>query len=183
MYPIWATKSWAGRCPASDKEKRFLCSILEFVAVHDFSFRKGPGFKLKEMGVDGQGSLEPGVASGDEFVHGYPSPFLEYYYYANRGELSADLRKQLYPGEQAASSPTDARGEEGGEKQEVEVKQEKERPPIFEHFELISSEVATGGPKRGTYTNKYKCPPFSAGGRCIIHEFIRECQVSGPVLE
>ena len=89
-------KHWDG-CPASDKEKRFLCSILEFVAVHDFSFRKGPGFKLKEMGVDGQGSLEPGVASGDEFVHGYPSPFLEYYYYANRGELSADLRKQLYP--------------------------------------------------------------------------------------
>ena len=38
------------------------------------------------MGEDGRGSLEPGVASGDEFIMAYPLPFLEYYYFANRAE-------------------------------------------------------------------------------------------------
>ena len=42
---------------------------------------------MKEVGEDGEGSLEPGVASGEEFVLRYPYRFLEFYYAANPGEL------------------------------------------------------------------------------------------------
>ena len=64
-------------CPAADKEKRFMCIVVEFAAMHDFGDGvKGAGFKLKEMGEDGRGSLEPGVASGSEFIMAYPLPFL-----------------------------------------------------------------------------------------------------------
>ena len=60
-------KYWTG-CPSADKGKRFLCIVVEFTALHDFGEGvKGAGFKLKEMGKDGHGSLEPGVASGTEF--------------------------------------------------------------------------------------------------------------------
>ena len=37
---------------------------------------KGAGFNCKEMGENGEGSLEPGAASGDEFILSYPAPFL-----------------------------------------------------------------------------------------------------------
>ena len=53
-------KFW-DRCAAADKEKRYKCIVIDFVAVHDFGDgRKGSAFKLKEMGEDGRGSLEPG---------------------------------------------------------------------------------------------------------------------------
>ena len=72
-------KFWNG-CPAADKEKRFKCAVVEFSALHDYGDGvKGAGFSCKEMGEDGRGSLEPGVASGSEFMIGYPNPFLEYY--------------------------------------------------------------------------------------------------------
>ena len=68
-------KYWHG-CPSADKEKRFMCIVVEFVALHDFGDGvKGASFKLKEMGEDGRGNLEPGIASGDEFVMAYPLPF------------------------------------------------------------------------------------------------------------
>ena len=80
-------KYWNG-CPAADKEKRFMCIVVEFTAMHDFGDGvKGAGFKLKEMGEDGRGSLEPGVASGSEFIMAYPLPFLEHYFFPNRSEL------------------------------------------------------------------------------------------------
>ena len=85
-------KFWNG-CPAADKEKRFKCAVVEFSALHDYGDgNKGAGFSCKEMGEDGRGSLEPGVASGSEFMIGYPNPFLEYYYYENRSELPAAVR-------------------------------------------------------------------------------------------
>ena len=37
---------WDG-CPAADKEKKFKCIVVEFVAVHDFSGFKGSGFKVR----------------------------------------------------------------------------------------------------------------------------------------
>ena len=84
-------KYWHG-CPAADKEKRYLCTVIEFMSVHDFGNGfKGAGFSLKEMGEDGRGSLEPGVASGAEFVMAYPVPFVEYYWFANRAELKPDI--------------------------------------------------------------------------------------------
>ena len=69
-------KYWNG-CPAADKEKRFMCIVVEFTAMHDFGDGvKGAGFKLKEMGEDGRCSLEPGVASGSEFIMAYLSLLL-----------------------------------------------------------------------------------------------------------
>ena len=54
-------KFWDG-CPSADKEKRYKCIVVEFLALHDFGGgRKGGAFKLKEMGEDGRGSLEPGI--------------------------------------------------------------------------------------------------------------------------
>ena len=51
--------------------------VVEFTAMHDFGDGvKGAGFKLKEMGEDGRGSLEPGVASGSEFIMAYLSLLL-----------------------------------------------------------------------------------------------------------
>lgn len=92
-------KFWNG-CPAADKEKRFKCAVVEFSALHDYGDGvKGAGFSCKEMGEDGRGSLEPGVASGSEFMIGYPNPFLEYYYYENRSELPAAVRTKLFPDE------------------------------------------------------------------------------------
>ena len=40
-------KFWHG-CPAADKDKRFLCVVVEFVAMHDFGEgRKGSGFQCR----------------------------------------------------------------------------------------------------------------------------------------
>ena len=40
-------KYWNG-CPAADKEKRFMCIVVEFTAMHDFGDGvKGAGFKLR----------------------------------------------------------------------------------------------------------------------------------------
>jgi hypothetical protein len=90
-------------CSKHDKEKRYKCIVVEFLAMHDFGDgKKGAVFKVKEMGEDGRGSLEPGVASGEEFVIAYPQPFLEYYYFENRSELPPDVRTKIFPDEVAA---------------------------------------------------------------------------------
>ena len=48
-------KYWEG-CPAADKEKRYKCTVIDFIALHDFGNGiKGAGFKCKEMGEDGRG--------------------------------------------------------------------------------------------------------------------------------
>ena len=50
-------KFWSG-CPSKDKDKRFECAVIEFIALHDFGEgKKGAGFQLKEMDEDGRGSL------------------------------------------------------------------------------------------------------------------------------
>ena len=162
-------KFWEG-CPSADKEKRFMCVVVDFVAVHDFGGgRKGSAFKLKEMGEDGRGSLEPGVASGEEFVLAYPLPFLEYYYYANRAELPDAMRSKVFPDAEAGSAAA-ASGDNAADDAEgggVVVKQEKqERPPIFDFFEEVSSTLATAGPQRGKYTIKYKCTVLTSSGPC-----------------
>ena len=71
-------KYWDG-CPAADKAKKFKCTVREFEAVHKFPGSKPPqaAFEVQEMGEAGDGSLEPGVASGDVFWITYPQPFLE----------------------------------------------------------------------------------------------------------
>ena len=166
-------KFWEG-CPSADKEKRFKCVVVDFIAVHDFgSGRKGSAFQLKEMGEDGRGSLEPGVASGEEFVLAYPLPFLEYYYYANRAELPDAVRMKIFSDSEAvhvAGSAAAASGDDAADDAEGGggvVKQEKqERPPIFDFFEEMSSTLATAGPSRGKYTIKYKCTVLTSRGQC-----------------
>ena len=83
---------WNG-CPASDTRKQLRCIVMEFIAMHDFGGgRKGAAYSVKEMGETGVGSLEPGIASGDEFLVGYPTPFLEYFYEENADMLPAHMR-------------------------------------------------------------------------------------------
>ena len=78
LFSLVPGSFWEG-CPEADKKKKYKCINTEFVAMHTFS--------CKEMGENGEGSLEPGAASGDEFIIGYPTPFLEYFYAANPGLL------------------------------------------------------------------------------------------------
>ena len=167
-------KYWTG-CPSADnKEKRFMCIVIEFTALHDFGDGvKGSGFQLKEMGADGRGSLEPGVASGDEFVMAYPLPFLEHYYFANRSELPDAVREKVFPAD-AGNAAADAAGgyravddeSAGGDGAPVAVKQEKERAAIFDLFQEESSTLATAGPQRGKYTIKYRCCVMTPTGLC-----------------
>jgi hypothetical protein len=170
-YSSVVGRFWKG-CPAADKEKRFLCTVIEFVALHDFGDGvKSAAFLLKEMGVDGAGSLELGVASGDEFHMAYPLPFLEYYYFHNRLELPANVRDQLFPAAAggSANGGADEDGAEDGvepEEKKVVVKEEKEKPPIFECLERVSSTLNVAGPKGGSYTNKYKCSILLPTGKC-----------------
>ena len=55
--------------------------------MHDFGAFKSAGFEVQEMGEAGEGSLEPGVASGDIFWVAYQQPFLKYYYAAHPDRL------------------------------------------------------------------------------------------------
>ena len=55
-------------CPHADKEKWFRCVVRQFEAMHDLpGGLKSAAFEVQEMGESGEGSLEPGVASGDKF--------------------------------------------------------------------------------------------------------------------
>ena len=114
------------------------------------------------MGEDGKGSLEPGVASGDVFVMAYPTPFCEYYWYANRAELDDEKRKKLFPDAEQGGASTGVAADgaalaEGGAKEAVVKKEEQSKPPIFDHLTLASSTLNIAGPQRGSYTNKYTC--------------------------
>jgi hypothetical protein len=173
-------KWWRG-CPAADKEKRFKCIVVEFVACHDFGDSiKGAGFKCKEMGEDGKGSLEPGVASGSEFVMAYPNPFLEYFWYENRLELEPAIRVKLFPqmndvagGSElpvaiAGDGATDgAAADANADEQKLVVKEEKQkRPLIFDHLDLVSSTLNVSGSQRGKFTVKYACAVMLPNGKC-----------------
>ena len=99
------------------------------------------------MGEDGKGSLEPGVASGDVFVMAYPTPFCEYYWYANRAELDDEKRKMLFPDAEQGGASTGVAADgaalaEGGAKEAVVKKEEQSKPPIFDHLTLAGSHRA-----------------------------------------
>ena len=123
------------------------------------------------MGEDGKGSLEPGVASGDVFVMAYPTPFCEYYWYANRAELDDEKRKMLFPDAEQGGVSTGVAADgaalaEGGAKEAVVKKEEQSKPPIFDHLTLASSTLNIAGPQRGSYTNKYTCNVVVPSGIC-----------------
>ena len=80
-------KEWTG-CPAADKEKCwYRCTVRQFEAMHIFGAFKSAGFEVQEMGASGEGSLEPGVASGEKFWVAYQQPFLKHYYAAHPDRL------------------------------------------------------------------------------------------------
>ena len=85
-FILLAGREWSG-CPENDKDKIFRCIVRRFEAVHDFGAFKSGGFQVQEMGESGEGSLEPGVASGDVFWVVYPNPFLKFYYNAYPDKL------------------------------------------------------------------------------------------------
>ena len=43
--------------------------------MHDFGAFKSAAFEVQEMGESGEGSLEPGVASGEKFFVAYQQPY------------------------------------------------------------------------------------------------------------
>ena len=80
-------REW-GSCPAADKDRWFKCIVRQFDAVHEFpGGSRSAGFQVQEMGESGEGSLEPGVASGEVFWVQYPNPFLKHYYKAHSEKL------------------------------------------------------------------------------------------------
>ena len=96
---------WHG-CPEADKKKQYKCTVLEFIGVHTFEGgRKGSAFKMKEMGESGEGSLEPGVASGDVFWIMSPNPFLKYYYKAHPDKLPEGHRDKPVQAPSPAPAP------------------------------------------------------------------------------
>ena len=101
---------------------------------------------MKEQGESGDGSLEPGIGSGEEFVVCYPNRFLEFYYAANPIDEGTELENSPQDGENANEPAT------AGKKAKVEVK-----PAIFQHLTLEHSKLVMSGARRGEYTNVYKC--------------------------
>ena len=75
------------------------------------------------MGEDGQGSLEPGIASGSEFVMSYPNKFLQYYYAANPNELPSGSAQQPV---QVADVGAEAEADEVDEPEEPVAKKPKQ---------------------------------------------------------
>jgi hypothetical protein len=145
--------------------------VVEFRAIHDFGAgMKGAGMLCKEMGESGEGSLEHGVASGAEFVVSYPNPFLEHYWAANKDELDPTVRSKLYPTdvtEQEEDDDGEADAAPAAEQTDGKmVKEEKAKPPLFDHLDLASSTLNVSGPRRGGYTNKYTCSILTPSGVC-----------------
>jgi hypothetical protein len=77
-YIAMQGKDWTG-CPSADKEKHYRCIVRKFKAMHNFGTFKSAAFEVQEMGESGEGSLEPGVASGEKFYVVYLQPFLNHH--------------------------------------------------------------------------------------------------------
>ena len=109
------------------------------------------------MGESGEGSLEPGVASGDEFVVRYPNQFLNYFYAANPLELSngeAEDSDVVSSNSLDTDVSVDA---EGNYSEQPAAKLSKvERPAIFNYLTLESNKLIMSGPRRGEYPSQYK---------------------------
>lgn len=109
--------------------------------------------QVKEMGEDGRGSLDPGIASGLEFVVCYPNKFLEFYYAENPSEL---------PGSSAscpdAGVPEDPSGaSECGDEvsNEKRMKLEKDKAPVLRYLKLEDCQPCKAGARYGEFTNIY----------------------------
>jgi hypothetical protein len=84
---------WEGRMSEAEKQTMYTCNVLEFDAAHKFdNLDRQAAFLVKEMGVDGRGSLE--IVEAEPFWVKYPSRFLEFFYAANPDDLPEALRPE-----------------------------------------------------------------------------------------
>ena len=101
------------------------------------------------MGEDGRGSLDPGVASGLEFVVCYPNKFLEFYYAENRSEL---------PGasDPAADVDADSCADESEDAHmDKKMKINIEKAPVMRFMKYENTQYCKGGVKSGERNNMF----------------------------
>ena len=101
---------------------------------------------MKEQGESGDGSLEPGIGSGEEFVVCYPNRFLEFYYAENSLDDDGTGFENSLQGAATANEPTTAR----------KKAKEEAKPLVFQYLTLEHSKLVMSGGRRGEYTNVYK---------------------------
>ena len=132
-----------------------------------------------ERGEAGDGSLEPGIASGEEFVIANTNLFLKYYYDANPEELDpghpsrkrkeADVPEQAGDADEAAAD-----GAEPGCN-----RREKDRSPVFlylDRVEGIDPKRMCTSKKAGQVSIVYKCNIYNDNGRvcgCRVTTYAR----------
>ena len=107
------------------------------------------------MGESGEGSLEPGVASGDEFVVRYPNKFLDYFYDANPLELS-NAEAEDSDSSNSLDTAESENAEDIDSVKHAAKLSKVERPAIFGYLTLESNKLIMSGPRRGEYTSQYK---------------------------
>ena len=166
---------WGG-CPASDKDKWFKCIVRQFEAVHEFPGKtKSAGFQVQEMGESGEGSLEPGVASGDVFWILYPNPFLKHFYKANPDRLPDGHRDKPETAltTTAAAAPDAAAGSpppgEGTSTVATPsgLPKLKQDALVYSFFSLESDELCgKAGPHHGKRQQQWKCIVDHGGVPC-----------------
>mgnify|MGYP007078090933 CR=1 FL=1 len=169
-YIAMQGKDWTG-CPSADKEKWYRCIVRQFEAMHDFGAFRSAAFEVQEMGESGEGSLEPGVASGEKFFVAYQQPFLKYYYAAHPDRLpdghpdkpiveivvaltgtASPTGTAVLPAAEARLTPSGLPG----------VKQDA---PIYGLFDMASDELCgTAGANYGKRQQVWECNIRLAGG-------------------
>lgn len=160
-------REWQG-CSASDKDKWFRCIVRQFESMHDFGAFKSAAFEVQEMGETGEGSLEPGVASGDCFWVGYQQPFLKYYYKANPHKLpDGHLDKPESAQSETAGTPTmvnaDAPVTTASKNVGSGMPEVKQDAAVYRMYHLESDELcgkpgANFGRRQQIWTCAIRCP-------------------------
>jgi hypothetical protein len=163
---------WGG-CPASEKDNWFKCTVRKFEAVHEFpGGNKLPGFQVQEMGQSGEGSLEPGIASGDVFWVSYPNPFLKHYYKAHPeklpdGHCEKPVAAVTTDAAAAAADSTTADSPALGATIAVKsgLPELKQEAPVYAFFSLNSDELCgKPGPHHGKRQQTWICNIKGADG-------------------
>ena len=150
-------RDWGG-CPAAEKDKWFKCAVRAFDAIHTFPGNmKSAGFQVQEMGQSGEGSLEPGVASGDVFWITYPHPFLKYFYKANPEKLPDGHKDKPVAAVQSPSALPDATAA-APTASPTGLPVVQQDAAVYSMFDKLSDELCcTAGPKFGKRQQVWQC--------------------------
>lgn len=125
--------------------------------------------QVNEQGESGDGSLEPGINSGEVFVVSYPHRFLEFYYATNPLDQSSGKTSAALQVADEARDEEEAQTEGGSKRKKAKV---VEKAAIFKFFDLVSSTIICSGNRgRGQYTNIYKYQPSLAPPHTHLHRF------------